>query len=1551
MAEVRWKITADDSEARKKLQGIKKLQDDLQKQGETIIRRLKEAGSGAGKGANYKQESDSAKAAAKATEELAKARLAEAQARQFAANASKQDREAQLAFMDAIRKSRLEIQANREAQAKANADLIAGRKTLQDYRIEMAKLNLEEKKRRDAERAAKKALNENSQYQQLNKALGELRRQSKDVLAEMFLLEGQGKKNTIAYKQLADQARGLVAQTQYLDKGLKKIDASLGLHQRNVGNYRSALDALSPMFAQLNGQLAAMGINITELSGSKNVFRELGAQFAILGKQALMFLVSPIGLVITALASLYALIRGNANTVIQFNAGLLNVSKTTGIAGAQLDKLGDSLIGLSRRLEVVGTDKLLEYATVAGQLGVKGTANILAFTEALAKLETASDIQGEEGGSSIARLLTLVDGGVQNVKAFGDEIVNLGNNFAATEAEILENATQIAQNVGIYKIGRQEVLAFATATKSVGIEAELVGSTFGRTLGQFEKIIRTGKGLADLLKVVGGNEKELAQRFKTDASGVFVDYIRGLNNINKAGGSVNAALTKTGVVAIRDQRVIASLASNGFDVLTDAMNKASDAAGAMDQEFATKAASLENQLGRISTAWNNLVLSIENGQGVLGRSASWMAGQLADLLEWVNKLVTATSANEFITRFNPFSSGQASADAIRNANTALRETVDVIKQVRDVDLSNANAKALTEQISLMDGALQAAHKQIEATDKAIKEGLLKEGSGEGLKRATSDLEQLKRAAEQLLSTKPAETVSEAIDPNTEELTKEQQRAREAALKAQRDLQKQIDEMNRASLRATLDKDEQEVESVREKYRKIRETIEAFRKDPKNKGLAVDASGLSSAESREVAQVRYRQETTELVKSLGVQRELWQEYESWRLELGEESARQRYSNELSVIDNFKANIKREIASIGAQLTAALAGGPAAATLTGAESERLKQLQDLLKQITDQEQKQRDANLRRVLTDYASFETKRVRLHKQADEDMELLDEDGRKRRKKALDDELLELYRTEIEGKERFKDFMKEADTAGSSLALSAMKHARDYVETLVDKMKITPAEKARLRKEFGEFFSQGIAALEQENFGNVANLVDGFGQLVTSASEFDGTMSNALKTVGNMVNQVGQLSQTLSQTLGKAGDSLSKGGGYAAIIGAVLSVASAISEGFNQARQRANGEVQANFELQNDRQLRATEAITRALEMQLDLINEIYGADRLNKYADSLEGIKKNWQDINRQLDGRLMMTTDNFTNSILARINNGESAKSILKSFSVASSEYYQAGNILDNISRFDRLSSLPEDITEAREELAKLQYQAALGNVDDYTQKLIDQLASQIDLYDQTMNRLREENTGNAFSSILDDIKGLFRNNGADSAEAWTQSFNKILENYMMQKFSREWLDERVQDWYSVFDEFAKSDGLDEDERKELRKQWDEIQREGQGRLDEIRETLGLDNDSQSNPNTLQGAYARASQESIDLLAGQTGAMRLHLYELVKLASANNSNTVNQIDIMNGQLNALIAIERNTGVTAQHSMEYLPYLKSMDTKMGDSLGLQLRAAGKFGF
>lgn len=427
--------------------------------------------------------------------------------------------------------------------------------------------------------------------------------------------------------------RAQISEYNRLNDALKKFDAQMGNHYRNVGNYGSALSSLSPQLSMLAGKGGGY----------------LSLAFAV---------------------------KSAYDTISTFDSGLRNVEKTTGLTRKETQALGKEFVNLSKDLKVIGANQLTQYATIAGQLGVKGTKDILAFTEALAKLETASNIRGEEGGSEIARTLTLVDGGVQNVKAFGDEIVNLGNNFAATEKEILGNAESIAQNVGIYRIGRQDVLAYATATKSVGIEAELVGSTFNRTLAIFESAIRTGDGLKTILGLIGGTQAELSKRFKQDASGVFLQFIGALNNVYKSGGSVNEQLEKIGVNAVRDQRVIQSLAANGYDVLTRAMETAKNASGALDAEFETASGKMTQQIGRIKVSWDNLVLSMEEGTGIIGNISVAFASASADIIDGFNNIVSSRSFKEFFVRLGELSSDgttRAISNAYGNAVKSINE--------------------------------------------------------------------------------------------------------------------------------------------------------------------------------------------------------------------------------------------------------------------------------------------------------------------------------------------------------------------------------------------------------------------------------------------------------------------------------------------------------------------------------------------------------------------------------------------------------------------------------------------------------------------------------------------------------------------------------------------------------------------------------------------------------------------------------------------------------------------------------------------------------------
>jgi TP901 family phage tail tape measure protein len=621
--------------------------------------------------------------------------------------------------LETIRKKQDEINASSTKLAKTekqiqNARLAELRLAKQrEQAFDKYEKQLEREQKAKA-RAAEKLKQENREYVKLNKALGNVRNEAKDVAAAMFRLEREGKKTTAEYKRLEAESRKLARQTNILDKGIKDIDKSLGLHQRNVGNYGIATENLHPILGRVNSQLMMMGTSLDELT-SGGGFKGLLTQLKTFGSAAITFVLSPIGLVITALGALYMLIRSNKQTVLDFDNGLKNVGKTTGMADEELSDFGDKIIELSRDLKTVGTPVLLEYATVAGQLGVKGTKDLLAFAEALAKLETASNIRGEEGATNVARLLTLTDGGVQNVADFADEIVNLGNNFAATENEILGNATAIAQNTGQYKFGRQQVLAYATATKALGIEAELTGSTLGRTLGEMEKAIRTGQGIEDIARLTGLSIEQLKSQFREDAAGVFTRLVEGLNRTAESGQSVNEQLELIGITGIRDQRVIASLATSGFDVLRGSLDEVGESAGAASAEFEAANKKMTNQIKTFGVAWDNLILTIEDGEGVFSKFFGWLSSVGARYLENITKAIDGlgdamdnnrTIGEKFvITTDSLFRTIKAAAPFLSKIHHPFRDRAEALRQ--DTQAAEANIDALREQYSVV-GRLKTA---------------------------------------------------------------------------------------------------------------------------------------------------------------------------------------------------------------------------------------------------------------------------------------------------------------------------------------------------------------------------------------------------------------------------------------------------------------------------------------------------------------------------------------------------------------------------------------------------------------------------------------------------------------------------------------------------------------------------------------------------------------------------------------------------------------------------------------------------------------------------
>ncbi|QEL01582.1 phage tail tape measure protein [Olivibacter sp. LS-1] len=1537
MADIKYKVQLDDAEAYRRLERFHKISAEGSREFAKMFENITK---------NSKVESglnELAKAAKRATsgvDDLNKTRLQ-------SANIEKQQRQARLKEIEDLANLRRQIMLQKEEQARLstevakshlqsqrykeainelkvaeqqlNSELKKGAITAQEYALAQRKiedahknavaaqkeadrqarehvkllneqLRLQRQQEAQTERNRRKLQQQSGEYYQLNQALNAIRRRSKDVLAEMFNLERQGLKNSAAYKMLEQRSKGMVAQTQFLDRAIKKIDATLGLHQRNVGNYASALDALSPTFARINSQLALMGVNLMEISGQSNGFTQLGATLATVGRNILTFLLSPIGLTITALASFFALIKGNARTVVQFNSGLLNVGKTTGLASDQLTKLGDSLIEMSRKLQVVSVDKLLEYATVAGQLGVKGTQNILRFSEALAKLETASNIQGEEGGSEIARLLTLVDGGVQNVADFGDEIVNLGNNFAATEKEILSNATQIAQNTGLYKIGRREALAYATATKAVGVEAELVGSAFGRVLGNFEKTIRTGRGLNVLLQVTGKSAEEIKKQFRENASGVFNDFIKGLNNINRAGGSVNEVLERLGINQIRDQRVVNSLATNGYDVLTDALEKAADAAGSMDREFETASQKLEKQWARIGIAWDNLVLSIENGEGIIGRAFVRIADGAATVLEMFTKIVTSTGWDEFEARLT----SNKTADLIREITIAANEAETALSMGNALDIQKANGKQIEEVYQSLSSAYSEVKKQYDIYANSVKDGVLTEKGRRNLQQYSDLVSQLGAKMSQVgMFRVPQNGAVTPVNPLSEEEDAKAKRAREAAarraaeaLKRQRDLQAKIDEINKKAQRQQLSHDEEEIQAVKDKYAEIQRVVDGFYKDSRNKGLKVDTSGLSVSQQLEIDELVAKQQLEIEKQTIEQKKVLFEQYEEYKKQVGKEKANEAFREDIQGFESYLDYLRSLM--------------PANSDTSVKANKTRDYLNRTAIPSAQKEMQKRDAELYRRSLQEAQTYADRIRSVQQR------LEDDITRLKGKASEDQLNALRRN---AKEEISEITASAikqehqwDETFNVMSTLSRKAAQEWLKNAERRLDYERRTGNLTVKEYQELSKQINAALDDINYrdpfaGTVDKIKDyrnavlKYGKdskeaqaeltkLAGISSEAFAGVANIVGTVADSFDKLGIGNEELQETLGKIGE-----------------VAGGLSE-------LAQGIASKN-------PVSIITGAVKTLTSVLDLFNR-----RDKNLQKQIEGYQKALRSLEQQY------------NQLQRSIEN-----------SVGSSYYDDSAAAVKN------LQEQVKNLTAARDAESKKK-KADKDAIDAYNDQIIAANNAIQDLQKTVSEQLLQTNFKQLSDNLANALLTAFEA-GENGIEALNDTFDQFIKNALANSLKLKLIEPLMK---KMTDDLTKymlgnDNSLVGYDFTSWRKQLEDAGKDFNEALDEAYKGLGLSKNSQESDKGITGQISRSITEDT---ANKWMGVQLNIYSITKNlyseAQLQSKIQENCLNMATKSLTTALNIERNTAATVDRLDTAVGYLITIanNTNTKSSKGLR---------
>lgn len=183
-----------------------------------------------------------------------------------------------------------------------------------------------------------------------------------------------------------------------------------------------------------------------------------------------------------------AAIRGSAATLValgipaavavknfqDFKLGLAGVNKVAELSDEELKQFETNIRNISKTTPLA-TDALLENAEAAAVLGIRGSENLSQFAETMGRLGVATNVQGGEAAKQIARIIGLSNEAPASIDRFGSSLVELGNNFKASEDEILQMATRVKQSTAAFDLSSDQVLAIAAAAVESGQEQKQGG--------------------------------------------------------------------------------------------------------------------------------------------------------------------------------------------------------------------------------------------------------------------------------------------------------------------------------------------------------------------------------------------------------------------------------------------------------------------------------------------------------------------------------------------------------------------------------------------------------------------------------------------------------------------------------------------------------------------------------------------------------------------------------------------------------------------------------------------------------------------------------------------------------------------------------------------------------------------------------------------------------------------------------------------------------------------------------------------------------------------
>lgn len=440
-----------------------------------------------------------------------------------------------------------------------------------------------------------------------------------------------GAKNAVKYfqsnvKALDSSLKNNGKNTDLLQAKYKTLGQAIESQRRVLDEMKKSFDTLEPGTAKFdkaaaeiereNAKLAAMEGQLHRVKealiavGKENSFanriNKLGDSLIKGGDKIKTFgdNVSSFGGKLTTglTAPLIASVVLVTKAAIDYESAFAGVKKTVDeTATVSYQKLSDGIRQMAKELPASAVE-IANVAEVAGQLGIK-TEDILSFSRTMIDMGESTNLSAEEAATAIAKIANIMGLTSDEYSRFGAAVVDLGNNFATTEKDIVEMTNRLAAGGKLAGLSTADILGLATAMSSVGIEAEAGGTAMTQTLTAIGNAVSlTGKGAADdlnlIAKTAGMTSEEFQQAWKEKPVVALQSFIKGLQEAQNKGVNMNAILMQLGMTGVRQSNMLKSLAlaSDKMGQAVDRSNKAWKENTALTNEANKRYETTESQL-------------------------------------------------------------------------------------------------------------------------------------------------------------------------------------------------------------------------------------------------------------------------------------------------------------------------------------------------------------------------------------------------------------------------------------------------------------------------------------------------------------------------------------------------------------------------------------------------------------------------------------------------------------------------------------------------------------------------------------------------------------------------------------------------------------------------------------------------------------------------------------------------------------------------------------------------------------------------------------------